>query len=97
LGGLRRAGVGRPDLVVAVAGDRSDAAAVLALMDRFGDLAVLAPPLHRVPHARVATIGRTVSLGSATVVVVSAVPLVVEVEPRLLTAGKVAAGEVMRR
>ena len=48
---LRRVGVRRIDLVVATDGDRADADVVVALRARFGDLAVVAPPLHRVPTA----------------------------------------------
>ena len=51
---LRLAGVRRPVLVIARDGDRADADAVLALAARFGPLPVAAPPLHRVPGARIA-------------------------------------------
>ena len=59
---LRRSGGGRPDLVVALDGDRADAEAVLALAERFGALAVAAPPLHRVPGGRTVQAGQTVEL-----------------------------------
>lgn len=59
---LRRSGGGRPDLVVALDGDRSDAEAVLALTERFGALAVAAPPMHRVPGGRTVQAGQTVEL-----------------------------------
>lgn len=58
---LRRSGGGRPDLVVALDGDRSDAEAVLALTERFGALAVAAPPMHRVPGGRTVQRGQTVT------------------------------------
>jgi len=57
---LRRSGGTRPDLVVALDGDRSDAEAVLALSERFGELAVAAPPMHRVPGGRTVQAGQTV-------------------------------------
>ena len=57
---LRRSGGGRPDLVVALDGDRADAEAVLALTERFGALAVAAPPMHRVPGGRTVQEGQTV-------------------------------------
>ena len=59
---LRRSGGGRPDLVVALDGDRSDAEAVLALSERFGAFAVAAPPMHRVPGGRTVQAGQTVEL-----------------------------------
>ena len=77
---LRRAGVGRPDLVVVSDGDAADAAAVTAMVDRHGPLPVLAPPLHRVRGARTARVGQVVDLGEVLVEVTRADPsLVVEV------------------
>ncbi len=48
---LRTAGVGRPEIIVAVDGDAADAFAVIAINDKYGEVAVMAPPLHRVPGA----------------------------------------------
>ena len=60
---LRLAGVRRPLLVLAIDGDRADADAVVALVDRFGPLPVAAPPLHRVPGARTVEAGRVIEAG----------------------------------
>jgi hypothetical protein len=75
----RLAGVGRPDLVIASDGDAADAEAVLALTGRYGPLPVLAPPLHRVPGARVARIGRIVEWEGATIEIIDEGPPVVAV------------------
>ena len=48
---------------MALDGDRSDAEAVLALTERFGALAVAAPPMHRVPGGRTVQAGQTVEFG----------------------------------
>ena len=67
---LREAGVRRVGLVVASRGGAADARAVMALADRFGDIAVVAPPMHRVPGARTVRRGWAVRAGSAVVEVV---------------------------
>ncbi len=64
---LRVSGGGRPDLVVALDGDRSDAEAVLALTERFGELPVAAPPMHRVPGGRSVQAGQVVELDGVSV------------------------------
>lgn len=64
---LRVAGGGRPDLAIALDGDRADAEAVLALAERFGDFPVAAPPMHRVPGGRTVQTGQTVELDDLTV------------------------------
>lgn len=74
---VRTAGVRRPVLLVAVDGDRADADAVVALVDRFGSLPIAAPPLHRVPGARTMRDGRIVEVNGI-------VFEFVEVEPRLV-------------
>lgn len=70
LGDLRRLGVGRPTLIVASDGDLADALLVLALRDRFGPVAVLAPELHRVPAARTARVGERYRVGDLVIEVV---------------------------
>ncbi len=79
---LRLAGVRRVDLVVASRGGASDAYAVLALKDRHRRAAVVAPPMHRVPHARTVRAGDTVLVGALAVAVVADAPLAVAVSPR---------------
>lgn len=74
---VRTAGVRRPVLLVAVDGDRADADATLALVERFGPLPIAAPPLHRVPGARTMHDGRTVDVEGITLEFV-------DVEPRLV-------------
>ena len=64
---LRLAGARSPTLVVALDGDRADADAVVALHDRFGPMAIAAPPLHRVPGGRTVAQGQIVDLGSLVV------------------------------
>lgn len=59
---LRTAGGGRPELVIALDGDRADAEAVLALNERFGGFPVAAPPMHRVPTGRTVQAGQTVEV-----------------------------------
>ena len=86
LGSLREAGAGRPSLVVAPTGGARDAHAVVALADRFGDLAILAPPMHRVPGARSAAPGQLVTVGSI-VLVVTAVEPELEIEVTSTMAG----------
>lgn len=49
---LRGADVRRVDVIVATDGDRADADAVVALRVRFPEAQIVAPSLHRVPHAR---------------------------------------------
>ncbi len=73
---LRVVGAGLPSLIVALDGDRADADAVVALHDRFGPVAVAAPPLHRVPGGRTVGFGEMVDLGPLTVRIDA-------VEPRL--------------
>ena len=83
---LRSAGAGRPALVVAPDGGARDAHAVVALADRFGRIAVIAPPLHRVPGARTAAPGQILRVGAATVEVVATQPtLSVDVRPAIAT------------
>ena len=67
---LRESGVRRVGLVVASRGGAADARAVMALADRFVDIAVVAPPMHRVPGARTVRRGWAVRVGSAMVEVV---------------------------
>ena len=64
---LRLAGVRRADLVVASIGGASDAHAVLALKDRYPSATVVAPPMHRVPHARTVPAGSVVRVGAVVV------------------------------
>ncbi|MGB1681693.1 MAG: hypothetical protein ACPHFO_05075, partial [Acidimicrobiales bacterium] len=64
---LRHAGVRRIDVVVASDGDRADADAVMALQARFGDIEVVAPPLHRVPTASSLHPGMALQIGSVIV------------------------------
>ena len=59
---LRVSGAKKPKLVVALDGDRFDAEAVLSLVERFGPLAVAAPPMHRVPGARTVRVGQVVEV-----------------------------------
>lgn len=73
---LRTTGIGRPDLVVASGGGAADAVAVVALRGRFDQLAIIAPPLHRVPGARTVGSGQVIAVGDAIV-------LVARVEPGL--------------
>ena len=47
-----RLGVRTAAAVIATDGDRADADAVVALRERFIGVAVLAPPMHRVPGGR---------------------------------------------
>ena len=71
---LRLAGVRRADLVVASRGGASDAHAVLALKDRYPDATVVAPPMHRVPHARTVRTGSVVLAGDVELEVVGEGP-----------------------
>jgi len=71
---IRLAGVGRPEVVVATDGDAADAFAVLALGDRFGELVVIAPPLHRVPGAKTVRVGDEISLAGLVMRVVAIDP-----------------------
>ena len=71
---LRLAGVRRVDLVVASSGGASDAHAVLALKDRYRGATVVAPPMHRVPHARTVRIGSVVLAGEVELEVVGEGP-----------------------
>jgi competence protein ComEC len=72
---LRLAGVRRADLVVASRGGASDAHAVLALKDRYAGATVVAPPMHRVPHARTVRAGSVVHVGAVAVEVVNHDPV----------------------
>jgi competence protein ComEC len=74
LGALRSAGIGRPDLVVATRGGAADAYAVIALRARFAELAIIAPPLHRVPGARTARVGQVIRIGDSVVEIVAVDP-----------------------
>ncbi len=71
---LRVAGAGRPDLVVAVDGDAGDGLAVVALSERFENLLIVAPPLHRVPGAKTVRGGDTITLGGVVVTVATVDP-----------------------
>ena len=71
---LRLAGVRRVDLVVASGGGAADAHAVLALRDRYRRAAVVAPPMHRVPHARTVRAGDVVRVGALDVEVLHDTP-----------------------
>ncbi len=73
---IRIGGASRPALVVALDGDRADAEVVLALVDRYGALAIAAPPLHRVPGARTVVVGQRIAVADLQIVVA-------QVEPRL--------------
>ena len=74
---LRLAGVRRVDLVVASRGGASDAHAVLALKDRYRGATVVAPPMHRVPHARTVRTGTVVQVGVVAVEVLDDDPALV--------------------
>ena len=74
LASLRLAGVRRVDLVVASRGGASDAYAVLALKDRYRGATVVAPPMHRVPHARTVRTGSVVLAGDVELEVVGEGP-----------------------
>ena len=63
---LRLSGGKKPKLVLALDGDRLDAEAVLALVERFGRFPVLAPPLHRVPGASIVHANQVVALPGLT-------------------------------
>ena len=79
---VRLAGMRSPALVVATHGDAADAFAVLALNDRFGDLFVIAPPLHRVPGAKTVRRGDEIAFAGQVVSVVSTNPeLEIDVSP----------------
>ena len=71
---LRLAGVRRADLVVASRGGASDAHAVLALKDRYPSATAVAPPMHRVPHARTVRTGSVVLAGDVELEVVGEGP-----------------------
>ncbi len=64
---LRTVGVRHLDLVVAARGNRSEAIMVRSLYDRFGELMVIAPPLHRVPGAHAVQVGDRVAVGDLRV------------------------------
>ena len=74
---LRLAGVRRVDLVVASRGGASDAHAVLALKDRYRGATVVAPPMHRVPHARTVRAGSLVQIGAVSLEIVDDTPALV--------------------
>ena len=74
---LRLAGVRRVDLVVASRGGASDAHAVLALKDRYRGATVVAPPMHRVPHARTVRAGSVVQVGAVSLEIVDDTPALV--------------------
>lgn len=66
----REAGLRRIDLVVATDGDAADAYAVLALRERYGPTAVVAPPMHRVPGANSVHPGSLIQLDRVEIVAV---------------------------
>lgn len=77
---LRVAGVRRLALVVATKGGASDARASLALADRYEEVRIVAPPMHRVPRARTVRTGSVIDVGDVALTVVEDSPeLVVEV------------------
>ena len=67
----------RVDLVVASRGGASDAHAVLALKDRYRGATVVAPPMHRVPHARTVRAGSVVQVGAVSLEIVDDTPALV--------------------
>lgn len=80
---LRREGVSRVDVVIALHGGRDVAEAVSVLHQRFEPQLVLAPKGHRVPHGSVAVEGSVISVGGLDIQVRSVDRrLVVEVVPR---------------
>ena len=86
---LRLAGVRRADLVVASRGGASDAHAVLALKDRYPSATVVAPAMHRVPHARTVGAGSVVQVGAVSVEILDDGPAldVTVTAPRFLETG----------
>ena len=77
---LRLAGVRHLSLMVAATGTASEAHAALALAERYQGLRIVAPPMHRVPGARVVRSGTVMRVGAATVTVLADDPsLVVEI------------------
>jgi hypothetical protein len=84
LEGLRRAGIGRVDVVVARSGG-SRVADVVALVDtRVSPRLILAPRGHRVPGASVPPVGSVVTVGQTTVEVIAVSPeLSVDIDSRL--------------
>jgi len=64
---LRTNGVRTASAVVATDGDRADADAVVALRERFIGVAVLAPPMHRVPGGRSVPEGIGIGVGGVVV------------------------------
>jgi competence protein ComEC len=73
---VRLSGTGAPDLVIVRDGDRADADAVVALRDRYGPVAIAAPPLHRVPGGRTVSVGQVIEVDTIRV-------RIDEVQPRL--------------
>jgi len=71
---LRLGGVREIDAVVARRGNRSDAAVVRSLYDRFGSLAVAAPPMHRVPGGHAVERGDTINLDDLRVEILDVDP-----------------------
>jgi len=71
---LRLGGVRRIDLAVAVRGNRSDALVVRSLYDRFGTMAVAAPPMHRVPGAHGVESGEVMNLRDLRIEVIAVDP-----------------------
>ena len=72
---LRIAGVRNVDLIVAAQGNAHNARSVIALLDRYNadrsDLVkVVAPPMHRVPHAYAVTAGSVIVMRPASVRVI---------------------------
>ncbi len=79
---LRTAGVRRIALAVAARGGSRDAHAVMALVDRYGPMPVMAPPGHRVPHARTTEAGSVIAADGLLVEVTGHHPeLTVQIRP----------------
>jgi competence protein ComEC len=85
LEGVRASGARRPSLVIALDGDRADADAVVALRDRYGPMAIAAPPLHRVPGGRTVVVGQRIATGGVEI-------LIEAVQPRLEVSFTVGSG-----
>lgn len=86
LDGLRRAGVGRIDVVVALDGGREVAEVVALLARRSSPRLVLAPAGHRIPGGSIPPPGATVTVGSLAIEVRASEPrLEVAVRPASAT------------
>ena len=71
---LRLSGVRSIDTVVALRGNRTDSDAVRAIRDRFGEVEVVAPPMHRIRGAHSVRAGDLISLPGIHVQVESSDP-----------------------